>query len=216
MALDGSRRHLALAFAPGSAVGIPEAGALSPGGSRVAYYAGNDLWAADLATGHRVRLGRVSFDGWRNETTVLASATDGIAILLVNAATGSRSAYLTITDAALVHAYQQAAPGAGRPAGMTGEGFSGTGPSAALAVTLSAAGPFGGSRPVEVILAGAGCPVTDASCTAPKFVAASDLRGYRVVHATLWYSLIRPPSTSRRCTGALSGTTTGWLWSCGR
>ncbi len=169
MALDGSRRHLALPFAPGSAAAVPQAGALSPGGSRFACYAGNQLWAADLATGHRIRLGRVSFDGWRNDTTVLASATDGSAVLLVNAATGNRPACLTITDAALVRAYQKAAPGAGPPAGMTGEGFSGTGTSAALAVTLAAAGPLGGSRPVEVILAGAGRPVTYAPATPQQF-----------------------------------------------
>jgi hypothetical protein len=53
-------------------------------------------------------------------------------------------------------------------------------------------------------------------CTAPKFVAASDLRVHGVVHAALWYSLITPPSTFRRCTGVLSGTTTGSLWSGGR
>src|SRR6266567_332201 len=169
MALDGSRRHLALPFAPGSAAAVPQAGALSPGGSRFACYAGNQLSAADLATGHRIRLGRVSFDGWRNDTSVLASATDGSAVLLVNAATGNRPACLTITDAALVRAYQKAAPGAGPPAGMTGEGFSGTGTSAALAVTLAAAGPLGGSRPVEVILAGAGRPVTYAPATPQQF-----------------------------------------------
>ena len=38
----------------------------------------------------------------------------------------------------------------------------------------------------------------------------SDLRVQRVVHAARWYSLITPPSTFRRCTGASSGTT-DWL-----
>lgn len=36
-----------------------------------------------------------------------------------------------------------------------------------------------------------------------------DLRVYGVAHAARWYSLITPPSTLRRCTGAASGTTTG-------
>src|SRR5690348_687190 len=34
-------------------------------------------------------------------------------------------------------------------------------------------------------------------------------RFQRVIHAAWWYSLITPPSTFRRCTGAVSGTTTG-------
>ncbi len=34
------------------------------------------------------------------------------------------------------------------------------------------------------------------------------LRVHGVVHAARWYSLITPPSTFRRCTGASSGTTT--------
>jgi len=120
MALDGSRRHLVLAFTSGSATGVPPSGALSPGGSRIAYYIGKMLSAADLATGRRVQLGQVSFDGWRNNTTILASANDGSALLLVNAATGNKSAYLSLTDRALARAYQKAWPHAGRLAGGFG------------------------------------------------------------------------------------------------
>ena len=169
MALDGSRRHLAIAFKPGPAAGVPQSGALSPGGSRIAYYVGKMLWAADLATGRRVQLGRVSFDGWRNNTAILASANDGSALLLVKAATGSRSAYLSVTDPALVRAYQNAWPRAGRPAGLTSEGFSAVGTSGALAITLAVRGPFGGARPAEVIRTGAGRLVTYAPATPQQF-----------------------------------------------
>lgn len=37
----------------------------------------------------------------------------------------------------------------------------------------------------------------------------AELRVHVVVHAARWYSLIMPPSTLRRCTGASSATTTG-------
>jgi hypothetical protein len=169
MALDGSRQQQALAFTTGSGAGVPQSGALSPGGSRIAYYIGKKLWAADLATGRRVQLGRVSFDGWRNNTTILASANDRSALLLVNAATGNRSAYLSITDPALVRAYRNTWPHAGRLAGLASEGFSASGTSAALAITLAARGPFGGARPAEVIMTGAGRLVTYAPATPQQF-----------------------------------------------
>ena len=54
------------------------------------------------------------------------------------------------------------------------------------------------------------------ACTASKFVAVSDLLVCGVVHAALWYSLKTPPSTFRRCTGALSGTMTCSSGSGGR
>jgi len=169
MTLDGARLHLAVAFVPGSASGVPQSGALSPGGSRIAYYTRRTLWAADLATGRRVQLGRVTFDGWRSDTTILASASDGGELLLVNAATAHRSAFLSITDPALVRAYQHAWPHSAPPAGLTGGGFSTVGPYAALAITLAARGPFEGTRPAEVIMTGTGRVFTYAPPTPQQF-----------------------------------------------
>jgi hypothetical protein len=40
-------------------------------------------------------------------------------------------------------------------------------------------------------------------------VTGSDLRVRGATYAARWYSLITPPSTFRRCTGASSGTTVG-------
>jgi hypothetical protein len=40
-------------------------------------------------------------------------------------------------------------------------------------------------------------------------VTGSDLRVRGAAYAARWYSLITPPSTFRRCTGASSGTTIG-------
>jgi regulatory ArsR family protein len=72
------------------------------------------------------------------------------------------------------------------------------------------------ARPMNVGEIVAAVDVGQSTCTAPKFVATSDLRVHGAVHAALWYSLITPPSTFRRCTGVLSGTATGSLWSGGR
>jgi hypothetical protein len=47
------------------------------------------------------------------------------------------------------------------------------------------------------------------ACTAPKRRNQPDLRVHGVAYAARWYSLITPPSTFRRRTGASSGTTTG-------
>ena len=151
MGLDGTRQHLAVVLQPGSASSFPQTGALSPGGVRIAYYVGRTLWAADLTTGRRVGLGQVVFEGWRNDATILASATTGRELLLINAATGYTSGYLSIADPALRHAYQHAWPHSAAPAGITSEGFSGSGISSALAITLSAHGRYGGARPAWII-----------------------------------------------------------------
>lgn len=177
MNLDGSRRHLVLAFRPGTRNGASAVAGLSPDGSRLAYYVGTDpvvtgdtLWVADLATGRRVDLGRVSLVVWRDNTTILATSVDGKALLLINAQTGSRSAYLTpLSDPLLIRAYQRAQPGAGRPAVMNAGGFSGSGTAAAFAVELAAAGPFVGRQPAEVMLLGAGRVVTYAPVTSQQF-----------------------------------------------
>jgi hypothetical protein len=169
MGLDGSRQQLAVAFPPGSATSVPQAGALSPGGLRFAYYAGKTLWAVNLATGRRTRLGRLGFDGWRNDATILASADDGRTLLQLNAVTGQKSAYLSVADPALVRAYQHARPHSAAPTGLTSEGFSGPGPSAALAITVAARGQFGGARPAEVIMTGTGRILTYAPPAPQQF-----------------------------------------------
>ncbi len=177
MNLDGSRRQLVLPFRPGQPNRVIGVSGLSPDGSRLAYYVGTDpvvtgdkLWVADLATGRRVELGRFSSGQWRDNTTILATSLDGKAVLLVNAETGSRSVYLTpLSDPLLIHAYERARPGAGRPAVWSAGGFSGSGSSAAFAVELGAAGPFMGGRPAEVVMLGGGRVVTYAPATPQQF-----------------------------------------------
>src|SRR5262249_54205102 len=158
----------------GNGTGVDE---LSPDGSRLAYYVGTDpvvtgdtLWVADLATGRRVALGRFSSAMWRDNTTILATSTDGSTLLLINAETGSRSVYLRpLSDPLLTRAYQRARPGAGPPAVMNAGGFSGSGSSAAFAVELGAAGPYVGRQPAEVVLLGAGRVVTYGPVTPQQF-----------------------------------------------
>jgi hypothetical protein len=174
---DGSGRRLVLPFRPGQPNGAIAVAGLSPDGSRVAYYVGADpvvtgdtLWVADLATGRRVGLGRVSSAMWRDNSTFLASSVDGSALLLISAQTGGRSVYLKpLSDQLLIRAYQRAWPGAGRPAVMNPGGFSGSRSSAAFAVELAAAGPFVGRHPAEAVLLGAGHVVTYAPVTKQQF-----------------------------------------------
>jgi hypothetical protein len=177
MSLDGSRRRLVLPFRPGTRNGVIGVGGLSPDGSLLAYDVGTDpvvtgdtLWAADLATGRTVELGRFSSDMWRDSTTLLATSADGSTLLLINAQMGRRSVYLRpLSDRLLIRAYERAQPGAGRPARMNAGGFSGSGSAAAVAVQLGAAGPYAGRRPAEVVLLGAGRVRTYAPATPQQF-----------------------------------------------
>jgi len=112
MSLDGSRRRLVLPFSPGKQNGVIGVVGPSPDGSRLAYDVGTDpvvtgdtMWAADLATGRRVALGRFSSDMWRDNTTILATSADGSTLLLINAETGRRSVYLRpLSDRLLIRA----------------------------------------------------------------------------------------------------------------
>jgi hypothetical protein len=162
MNLDGSRRQLVVRFGHGkrtSAItgdlSLP-GGGLSPDGSRLAYDVGAALWVVDLASGQRVDLGDVAFAGWRDNTTVLAySGRDMLA--LVDAETSSRVVYLRpIADQLITRTYERARPGAGPPVRWSADGFSGSGPSPALAVAVGAAGPFMGKQTAEVVLLGGG------------------------------------------------------------
>jgi len=177
MSLNGSDRHMVLSFRPaGGAASVIGVVGLSPDGSKLAYYAGANpvvtkdrLWAADLATGRRVELGQVSSAMWRDNATILATSANGKELQFINSATGSRSAYLTISDPALVRAYEHAQPGAGAPAVMNAGGFSDSQPSASFAVQLGGAGPFVGRQPAELVLLGAGRMVTYAPPTPQQF-----------------------------------------------
>jgi hypothetical protein len=162
MTLDGSQRRQVLSFGSAAQMSVILGGGMSPDGSRLAYYAGKcpgrcELWVIDLASERRVDIGRVYFDQWRDDATILASPERSAsnALLLVNARTARRSVYLRpVSDPVLVHAYEHARPGAGPPAVMTAGGFSGTGPAPAFAVALGAAGPFMGRQPAELVLLG--------------------------------------------------------------
>ena len=173
MNLDGSNQRLVLPPEPGRQLSDIQA-ALSPGGSRLAYLrqqvsAHNrppvfTLWIVDLATGRRVDLGPAGrLVAWRDNNTILADASDGKALLLINVDTRSSSIYLTVNDPLLVSAYQRARPGAGPPAYIDSNGWSGSGTSSPVAVWLAAARPGGGgkfpqsgtyAKPAELVLAG--------------------------------------------------------------
>lgn len=173
MRLDGSRQRLVLSAERNQQFGNFGA-LLSPDGSRLAYIRsqGNTvmtLWVLDLATGQRVDLGPVSVssDGsgiaWRDDTTILAGSADHRALILANTVTRRRSTYLTVTDPALVRAYEQARPGAGPPSYIASDGWSGPGTSSHLAVRLTGSSP----NPVEVVLAGR-TPVASYTAPAPR------------------------------------------------
>ena len=65
----------------------------------------------------------------------------------------------------------------------------------------------------EVNGSGVGAGMSETAITDPvplqNAAGYSDLRVHGSVHAARWYSLIMPPSTFRRCTGASNGTTAG-------
>ena len=163
MKLDGSQRRLVLPAESRKQFDDIRA-LLSPDGSRLAYLRqqvssnGNvtdTLWVVDLAVGRRVGLGPVTgLVAWRDNATILASSADDKALLLINVATQSRSTYLAVTDPVLIRAYDKARPGAGRPAYIGSDGWSGSGTSSRLAVWLAAAGRAGFTRPAEIVLAG--------------------------------------------------------------
>lgn len=158
MKLDGSQQHLVLPAEHGKRFDDIQA-QLSPDGSRLAYIrqqvinsrkVGRALWVADLATGRRVDLGPVWWSSlaWRDDTTILATSADARALLLVNAVTRSRSTYLAVTDPVLVSAYERARPGAGPPASIGSDGWSGSG---TLAVWLDGRGR-NTDRPAEILV----------------------------------------------------------------
>src|SRR6266581_2898964 len=172
MNLDGSRQRLVLAAGHDKKLTVIGA-LLSPDGSTLAYIrqdlvsaaiVTDTLWVRNLATGQRTDLGPISDSGlaWKNNATILAVAPDTKSLLLISAATGRRTTYLTVTDPVLVHAYQRARPGAGPPAYIGSDGITGAGASARVAAASRNKGTF---RPAEVVLAGSTQLVTYAPQT---------------------------------------------------
>ena len=174
MKLNGSQQRLVLPAGHDNKLSVIQA-VLSPDGSRLAYVrqdvvsqsiVTDTLWVLDLATSRHADLGPISDSAlaWYDNSTILTAAPDSASLVLVNAATGSRSAYLSVTDPALIRAYEQARPGAGPPGYIGSDGMTGIGASSRLAVWLAAArhGPNSGTfpqtaaftRPAEVILTG--------------------------------------------------------------
>lgn len=148
---------------------------LSPDGSELAYIRQDmvspasvtfTLWVLNLATGQRNDLGAISTlaFAWADNATILTAAPGSKSLLLLSAATGARTVYLTVTDPALTRAYEHARPGAGPPAYIGSDGMTGSGPSARIAVWLAAARPGANrgtvpdttmfTRPAEVVLTG--------------------------------------------------------------
>jgi len=140
---------------------------LSPDGSSLAYIRQDiasptkvidTLWVLDLATGRRTNLGPISDSafGWRDASTILTGAPDGKSLVLVTVPSGNRSTFLSVSNPALVSAYERARPGAGLPASIGSDGMTGSGSSVRLAVWLAAADPHltgGVTSPAEVVMA---------------------------------------------------------------
>lgn len=169
MRLDGSRQRLVLPARHDAKLDVTSA-LLSPDGSTLAYILQDQvspaivtytLWVLNLSTGQRGDLGAISDSAftWTDNATILTSAPGLKSLLLVSTSTGRRVTYLTVTDPALVHAYERARPGAGPPAYIGSDGISGAGASWRIAVWLAASRPLGRhattfTRPAEVVLAG--------------------------------------------------------------
>ncbi len=165
MNLNGSRQRLVLAAGHDKKLTVIGA-LLSPDGSTLAYIrqdlvsaaiVTDTLWVRNLATGQRTDLGPISDSGlaWKDNATILAVAPDTRSLLLISAATGRRTTYLTVTDPVLVHAYQRARPSAGPPAYIGSDGITGTGgASSRIAVWLAASRNKGPFQPAEVVVAG--------------------------------------------------------------
>jgi hypothetical protein len=165
MNLNGSGQRLVLPAGHDKKLTVIGA-LLSPDGSALAYIrqdlvsaaiVTDTLWVQNLSTGQRTDLGAISDSGfaWKDNATILAAAPDMKSLLLVSAATGRRTTYLTVTDPVVVHAYQRARPGAGPPAYIGSDGITGTGgASPRIAVWLAASRNKGTFRPAEVVLAG--------------------------------------------------------------
>ncbi len=167
MNLNGSGRRLVLRAEPTS--GKVQVGHLSveasPDGRRLAYVrqgesrsTGNNLfdqlWAIDLANGHKIDLGRAPSSDtaftWGNNSTLLAESANGTTLQEVSVTTGRKTTYLTVSNPRIVRAYERARPGAGSPKGIDPIGWSTDSTRSALAVTL-----WGGSRlfPTKAVIA---------------------------------------------------------------
>ena len=177
MNLDGSGQRLVLPAGHDKKLDVIGA-LLSPDRSVLAYIrqdiisqadVTDTLWVLNLATGHRTDLGAIADTAftWTDDATILAADPGAKSLLLIDASTGRRSTYLTVTDPALVHAYERARPGAGPPAHIGSDGITGSGTSARIAVWLAAATRHLNmvTRPAEVVLAGRAALVTYAPQT---------------------------------------------------
>lgn len=212
MRLNGSGRRLVLPAGHDTKLSVTQA-LVSPDGARLAYVrqdlvspsvVTDTLWVLDLATNRNTDLGPISTSAlaWRDNATILTAAPDGTSLVLVDAATGSRSTFLTVTDPALARVYEQARPAAGPPAYIGSDGVTGSGPSAQVAVWLAGArgGRFtqGTVSPAEVIVTGKTPQVTYAPQTPQALgltwgpdglillrTGAGDLPGWNTYAATL-------------------------------
>src|SRR5712692_8001780 len=228
MGLDGARQRLVLPAGHDNKLSVINA-LLSPDGTELAYIRQDmvspavvtfSLWILNLATGQRADLGPISTlaFAWLNNATILTAAPGSKSLLLVNATTGGRTAYLTVTDPALTRAYEEARPGAGPPAHIGSDGITGTGASSRIAVWLAAASHCGNrcifpqvsafTRPAEVVLHGRTPLVTYAPKTPQQLsltfgrdglvlfqTGAGDLPGWNTYVGTLQSSRLSGPVT---------------------
>ncbi|HSR86941.1 MAG TPA: hypothetical protein VLM11_22400 [Streptosporangiaceae bacterium] len=166
MTFDGANQRLVLPADRNPQVSMIAA-QVSPDGTQLAYIrqdmtptkVTNTLCVLEMATGRRVKLGMASDSAfaWRDASTILTAAADQRSLVLVSVPTGNRSTYLSVTDPALVSAYERARPGAGPPTSIGSDGMAGSGSSALIAVWLAAADPRlsgGVTSPADVVMAG--------------------------------------------------------------
>ena len=155
LALGGTSRRLVLpadlTAKRGNQV-VHEDVQLAPGGAALGYIRlevstngsplSAQLWTRNLATGASADLGPVpSYAAfvWQNQSTIVAQSHDLRSLVSINATTGAHSQLISVSSPRIVHAFQQARPGAGMPTLITPLGVSQAAGHPMLAVDLTAA-----------------------------------------------------------------------------
>ena len=164
MALDGSHQRQVLPMTWSPRLSVIQA-QLSPDRSLLGYvrqdiasatWVTDTLWIENLATGRSVSAGRIAKAGfsWLDPATLIATATGNRSLIAVTASTGLRRQIVTVSDPAMVRAYERARPAAGAPAYIRADGVPATGWTGRVAVWVAAAGRRPSSAPAELILSG--------------------------------------------------------------
>lgn len=163
MRLDGSAQKLLVPAerARGRDVFRP---LISPDGTSVAYLlqivrphaTQFRLQVRDLESGRVTDLGQINGSfWWQSPTRLVAGAADARSLVAIDAATGTRTTYLSVTDPQIAAAYSSARPSAGPASFISADGWSdgpGRGPLAVSVASSTQNTRF--SKPVELLYDG--------------------------------------------------------------